>query len=141
MVKHFRAKKQKVDVTFVATLCGHSAAVTCVKASSEFSIIVSGSQDGSVIVFDSNRLRIVRSLEGHFGPIVALDVHCFTVRALALSVDIPFTLQGDIVVLDDTGDGSGNLHLWSINGKHKASVRCNPKYVYAAFSCVNIVSL
>lgn len=98
-------KKNKVEVSFVRTLNGHDGEVTCIKASSEFSVIVSGrsisfdlfcrscycslfqpcSTDRSCIIFDSNRVRFVRSLDGHLGPIVGLDIHPYTVRFRSLS--------------------------------------------------------
>jgi WD40 repeat protein len=69
-----------MDVSFVRTLNGHDGEVTCIKSSSELSVIVSGSRDGSCIIFDSNKVHFVRSLDGHLGPIVGLDIHPFTVR-------------------------------------------------------------
>ncbi len=75
-----------MDVSFLGTLNGHDGAVTCIKASSEFSVIVSGSVDRSCIVYDSNRVRFVRSLGGHNGPIVALDIHPYLVFFLFFDI-------------------------------------------------------
>jgi WD40 repeat protein len=41
---------------------GHSAPITCVCASKAWSVLVSGSEDGSAIMWDLNRATYVRSL-------------------------------------------------------------------------------
>jgi len=50
-------------------LRGHSATVTSLALSRSFSILVSGSDDTTAIVWDLNRLRYVRQLTGHVGPV------------------------------------------------------------------------
>jgi hypothetical protein len=46
----------------VGTLHGHEAPVTALRMSSEWSLIVSGDSEGTVIVWDLNRLAYVRTL-------------------------------------------------------------------------------
>lgn len=60
-------------------LYGHTAAVTCLAASPAYNVIVSGSRDCSVIVWDLSRLIFVRQLKGHSAPIAAVAINEITV--------------------------------------------------------------
>ncbi|AFR98636.2 hypothetical protein C343_06613 [Cryptococcus neoformans C23] len=53
------------DVTMQreATLRGHSRPVTCLAANTSWSILVSGAENGDVMVWDTNRLRYIRTLQ------------------------------------------------------------------------------
>eukprot|EP01121_Diplochlamys_sp_Union-15-3_P019956 TRINITY_DN7642_c0_g1_i1.p1 TRINITY_DN7642_c0_g1~~TRINITY_DN7642_c0_g1_i1.p1 ORF type:complete len:629 (+),score=81.03 TRINITY_DN7642_c0_g1_i1:50-1888(+) len=93
--------KNVITIELITLLDGHKSKVKCIKVSQEFNIIVSGSTDKSAIIWDCRRLRYVRSLEGHSGPVVALSIHPYL---------------GDIVTVDKNDNGS-NIYLWSINGK------------------------
>eukprot|EP01114_Cavostelium_apophysatum_P014246 TRINITY_DN3646_c0_g1_i2.p1 TRINITY_DN3646_c0_g1~~TRINITY_DN3646_c0_g1_i2.p1 ORF type:complete len:2996 (+),score=922.89 TRINITY_DN3646_c0_g1_i2:247-9234(+) len=88
-----------------SVLYGHSAAITCVCLSLEWSIIVSGSKDSTCIVWDLNRLSYVRSLFDHEG----------TVTCAAISPN-----TGNIVTVATTKKGS-TIRLWSVNGDLLAS--------------------
>jgi beige protein homolog 1 len=57
------------EIQLKECLRGHSGRVTTLAFSKSFSIIVSGSEDGRAIVWDLNRLKYVRQLQGHFGPV------------------------------------------------------------------------
>jgi len=87
---------------FVAAkrLCGHTALISCVAASRPHSIIVSGSEDHTCIIWDLNRLTYVRQLtfgqSSGKGSISCVAVHDVT---------------GNIV----TCCGSF-ISIWSING-------------------------
>lgn len=63
-------------------LYGHTAAVTCLAASPAYNVIVSGSRDCSVIVWDLSRLIFVRQLRGHSAPIAAVAINEITVSFL-----------------------------------------------------------
>ena len=57
------------DIQLKECLRGHSEKVTTLAFSKSFSVIVSGSDDGTAIVWDLNRLKYVRQLQGHVGPV------------------------------------------------------------------------
>lgn len=65
----------RCEMMVTAVLRGHRAQVTCLASSQHWQIAVSGSDDGTAIVWDANRGSIVRSLCGHGGPVqhVAVD--------------------------------------------------------------------
>jgi WD40 repeat protein len=50
------------EIKLLKRLCGHSKSITCVAVSSNFGIIVSGSEDGTDIIWDLNRLTYLRQL-------------------------------------------------------------------------------
>ncbi|XP_055949206.1 lysosomal-trafficking regulator-like isoform X3 [Argiope bruennichi] len=58
----------------VLQLNAHTDAVTSLYICKAFSIFVSTSKDGSVVIWDLNRLCYVRSLTGHEGPVELITV-------------------------------------------------------------------
>ena len=60
-------------------LVGHTEAVTCLCASSAYSVCVSGSRDRTCIMWDLSRLVFVRQLRGHFSPVAAVCINDLTV--------------------------------------------------------------
>jgi len=59
----FRANRLKSDnIALIAELNGHDGAVTSLKVSSDWSLVLSGSRDGTVIMWDSNHARYIRQL-------------------------------------------------------------------------------
>ncbi|BGP38319.1 Beige protein-like 1 [Rhodotorula kratochvilovae] len=86
-----------VDLTKLATLRGgHSTAILSLVASKAFSIVVSGDEAGGAMLWDLNRLRPVRVLEGHEEVVQAVSISAST---------------GDIA----TCSGS-TLRVWTVNG-------------------------
>ena len=57
------------EIQLKECLRGHSGRVTTLAFSKSFSVIVSGAEDGRAIVWDLNRLKYVRQLQGHVGPV------------------------------------------------------------------------
>uniref|UniRef100_A0AC35U5N7 DUF4704 domain-containing protein n=1 Tax=Rhabditophanes sp. KR3021 TaxID=114890 RepID=A0AC35U5N7_9BILA len=82
---------------FERHLLAHNDAVTTMIASKNFNLLVSGARDGSVILWDPERLIFIRQLDNHMAPITAIQINETT---------------GDIA----TAAGSV-MYLWSINGK------------------------
>ncbi|KAK4689020.1 hypothetical protein P7C73_g1097, partial [Tremellales sp. Uapishka_1] len=62
-VKGQGQRKGDVSLTREATLCGHSKRITCLAASTSWNFLVSGSEDGTAMVWDMNRIRYTRSLQ------------------------------------------------------------------------------
>lgn len=61
------------------SLHGHTDAVTCLAASPAYNIIVSGSRDGTAIVWDMSRCTFVRQLRGHVGVVAAVAINDLSV--------------------------------------------------------------
>lgn len=84
------------------SLHGHTDAVTCLAASPAYNVIVSGSRDGSAIVWDLSRFIFVRQLRDHVGLVAAVSIN---------------DLTGEIATCSATW-----LHIWSANGDALATV-------------------
>lgn len=98
-VWQYLARRRRLSVK--VCLYGHEEAVTCLAASPAYNLVVSGSRDGQVIVWDVERGSFIRQLvpDNTRGPHPPVS---------ALAID---DLTGDIA----TCRGSW-LYLWSING-------------------------
>ena len=91
------AFKGKPSLIKRAILSGHTAAITCLTASASYALLLSGSEDCSVIMWDLNHLEFIRQLTLHPSPIVAIAIN---------------SLTGDIV----TSSGQ-RLFYWTVNGE------------------------
>ncbi|XP_030377443.1 WD repeat and FYVE domain-containing protein 3 [Scaptodrosophila lebanonensis] len=96
----FDTNRKSVSVRH--SLHGHTDAVTCLAASAAYNVIVSGSRDGTAIVWDMSRFTFVRQLRGHVGVVAAVAIN---------------DLTGEIATCSATW-----LHVWSINGDPLAMV-------------------
>nr|XP_048277565.1 WD repeat- and FYVE domain-containing protein 4 isoform X3 [Myodes glareolus]XP_048277566.1 WD repeat- and FYVE domain-containing protein 4 isoform X3 [Myodes glareolus]XP_048277567.1 WD repeat- and FYVE domain-containing protein 4 isoform X3 [Myodes glareolus] len=83
-------------------LYGHTQAVTCLTASVTFSLLVSGSQDRTCILWDLD----------HFSRVACLPVHREGISAVAIS-----DVSGTIVSC-----AGAHLSLWDVNGQPLASI-------------------
>uniref|UniRef100_A0A1A9X279 WD repeat and FYVE domain-containing protein 3 n=1 Tax=Glossina brevipalpis TaxID=37001 RepID=A0A1A9X279_9MUSC len=90
------------NLTVRHSLHGHTDAVTCLTASAAYNVIVSGSRDGTAIVWDMARFTFVRQLRDHVGVVAAVAIN---------------ELTGDVATCSATW-----LHVWSINGDPLATV-------------------
>jgi hypothetical protein len=88
---------KKATLDLMACMRGHRDKVTCLAASRSYSIVVSGSDDCTAIIWDLNRHTYARSLVGHE----------FLIRHVHINQN-----TGDIV----TSDGY-TCKLWDINGE------------------------
>lgn len=79
-------------------LYGHSEAVTCLAASAAYNLVVSGSRDGQLIVWDVERGAFLRQLlpalpAPRAPPVAALAIDDLTVSLVALvNGTVPFIL-------------------------------------------------
>ncbi|GAB2247807.1 hypothetical protein Droror1_Dr00007689 [Drosera rotundifolia] len=104
-----------VSRTPLHILCGHDDTVTCLYASSELDIVISGSKDGSCVIHTLREGRYVRSLRHPSGsPLSKLVV----------------SRHARIVVYSDD---DLSLHLFSINGKWIGSSDSNGR-----LNCVEV---
>ncbi|RHZ17072.1 hypothetical protein DYB37_006916, partial [Aphanomyces astaci] len=83
-------------LTHKGKLTGHGDAVTCVAIDTAFNVILSGSKDGSAIVWDLRTRRYLRDLRGHDAPLRQVGVNA---------------ANGNLVTIT-----TSQLRLWSING-------------------------
>ena len=127
-----------------ASFCGCGGfQVTCLDISSEFSVIVSGSDRGTVLVWDVRSLTFIRHLpHEHDGPVLSISVNSTTGNILTLvgphlslfdingnllarqktfatsptcgvATDCPEWMEEGIVAV--TGHVSGDVCLWSLD--------------------------
>ncbi|KAG7334069.1 hypothetical protein KOW79_002476 [Hemibagrus wyckioides] len=83
-------------------LYGHTDTVTCVVVSESHSVIISGSQDQTCILWDLEELNYITQLPAHSSSVTALAIN---------------DLTGEIVSCSGT-----NLYLWTMKGQLLASV-------------------
>ncbi|XP_041350649.1 lysosomal-trafficking regulator-like isoform X2 [Gigantopelta aegis] len=109
-VAHNSAKASNLQVFGSLTaLIGHTGTVNVMVLSKPFSVIVTGSEDGTIIVWDLNRLSYVLSITSHPKA----------VKTLAVSDTL-----GDLVSVSPRALGSF-IQLHTINGKHVVSRKCD----------------
>ncbi|KAL9252927.1 BEACH domain-containing protein [Drosera capensis] len=104
-----------VSRTPLHILCGHDDSVTCLYASSELDIVISGSKDGSCVIHTLREGRYVRSLRHPSGS---------PLSKLVVSRHARIVMYAD----DDL-----SLHLFSINGKWIGSSDSNGR-----LNCVEV---
>ncbi|KAI7869795.1 WD40-repeat-containing domain protein, partial [Spinellus fusiger] len=94
----WKLKQDKTNnFTLLECLRGHTSVIITLTASRAYSILVSGSEDKTAIIWDLNRMKYVRSLMGHENSVQLVRVNNST---------------GDIITC------SGHiLRLWTINGE------------------------
>uniref|UniRef100_F6ZSL1 Uncharacterized protein n=4 Tax=Ciona intestinalis TaxID=7719 RepID=F6ZSL1_CIOIN len=103
----------------VALHC-HSSKITCLSVCGTYRIFVSGSQDGTAVIWDLDALSYVRSLTGHASDVTALTIS---------------RTSGDICTVCDSGNDNGShIRLWTINGSLVAAQDCKLRVRCVAFS-------
>ncbi|GFT10478.1 lysosomal-trafficking regulator [Nephila pilipes] len=91
----------------VLQLNAHTDLVTSIYICKSFSVFVSSSEDGSVVIWDLNRLCYVRSLTGHKGPVQLVTVS---------------DTLGDVASSSNIGEES-YLRVHTINGEIVGKVK------------------
>ncbi|CEF59316.1 Blue cheese [Strongyloides ratti] len=87
---------------YLKHLLAHTDAVTVMVVSKSFNLLISGSRDGSVILWNPETLNFVRQLDNHGQSITAIQIN---------------EISGDI------GTASGSMmYIWSINGTLLSSI-------------------
>lgn len=86
-------------VSHVCTLVGHTASVTCIDISTEFSIVVSGGADGVVCVWDYRLKRMLRLLGDHKGPLISVSMNAMSgfIATLTAQQLRLYTINGELV--------------------------------------------
>lgn len=98
-------------------LCGHDDIVTCLYASAELDLVISGSKDGTCVIHTLREGRYVRSLRHPSrSPLSKLAV----------------SRHGQVVLY---ADDDLSLHLYSVNGRHISTAESNGR-----LSCLELSS-
>ena len=87
-----RSREQPVTLQLTHLMRGHTAKVTCITASRSWSLIVSGSKDGSAALWDLNRGSYTRSIWHGTEP--SSEVHLVAVNESTVGVCLSFFVQG-----------------------------------------------
>ncbi|KAJ0790760.1 putative transcription factor WD40-like family [Helianthus annuus] len=98
-------------------LCGHDDVITCLYASVELDLVISGSKDGTCVFHTLRKGRYIRSLQHPSG--------CQLSKLVA-------SRHGRIVLY---AEDDLSLHLYSINGKHLNSCESNGR-----LNCIELSS-
>ncbi|XP_059585234.1 neurobeachin-like protein 2 isoform X1 [Alligator mississippiensis] len=100
----------------VQVLYGHDNEVTCVTISTELDMAVSGSKDGTIIIHTIRRGLFMRSIKPPCESTLPATISNLTV-GLEGQIVIQTTVEGRSSLKDKFA-----LHLYSVNGKHLASI-------------------
>lgn len=79
VVRNDRSREQPVTIQLTHLMRGHTARVTCIAASRAWSLVVSGSQDGSAALWDLNRGVYTRSIRHGTGT--SAEIHLTAICA------------------------------------------------------------
>ncbi|XP_063290741.1 WD repeat- and FYVE domain-containing protein 4 [Pelobates fuscus] len=100
-------------------LTGHGSAVLCVCASVQYGVLISGSADGSCVIWDLDKLKSVRWLPKHPGEVTR------------------------ITISDSTGYiasyCASTLYLWSVNGDPLSSVNVGSDILSICFAGLSMI--
>lgn len=77
---------------------GHSSSVTCLAFDANEELLASGSEGGSLAVFDLSRGRLTRRLQGHMAGVACVSYHPF----------------GELIV---SGSSDTNVKVWDVRQK------------------------
>ncbi|CAB4400230.1 unnamed protein product [Rhizophagus irregularis] len=89
---------------FMECLRGHSAKINCITNSRSYSIIVSGSDDQTCIIWDLNRMKYVRQLQNHEAGVQFVAVNDTTGDIVTCSGPVIkiWTINGDLLLTKNT---------------------------------------
>ncbi|CAI2171444.1 16368_t:CDS:10 [Funneliformis geosporum] len=92
------------EFRFIECLRGHSAKINCVTTSRSYSIIVSGSDDQTCIIWDLNRKKYVRQLQNHEAGVQFVAVNDATgdIATCSGSFIRIWTVNGDLLLTKNT---------------------------------------
>jgi WD40 repeat protein len=94
-----RGSNNQRRVVHVCTLAGHSAAVSCLDMSTEFSMVVSGGADSIVCVWDFRSKRMIRLLGDHKGPLLSVSINSVSgyIATLTQQQMRLYTINGELI--------------------------------------------
>ncbi|CAG8445955.1 14997_t:CDS:10 [Cetraspora pellucida] len=100
----FKWQPKSPECGFMECLRGHSAKINCVTNSRSYSVIISGSDDKTCIIWDLNRMKYVRQLQGHETGVqfVAINDTTGDIATCSGSIIRLWSINGDLLVTKNT---------------------------------------
>ncbi|CAG8446303.1 7064_t:CDS:10 [Dentiscutata erythropus] len=100
----FKWQTKSPECGFMECLRGHSAKINCVTNSRSYSIIISGSDDKTCIIWDLNRMKYVRQLQGHETGVqfVAINDTTGDIATCSGSIIRLWSINGDLLITKNT---------------------------------------
>ncbi|XP_053305887.1 WD repeat- and FYVE domain-containing protein 4 [Spea bombifrons] len=100
-------KDQEPRLKIKKVLTGHSSAVLCVSASMQYGVLISGSSDGSCIIWDLDKLKCFRRLPTHQGKVTCVNISDSTgyIATYSISALYLWSVNGDPVSCTNIGSG------------------------------------
>jgi len=169
VVRKLKKSKSNRSFVFLQSLSGHFSPITHVAVSRSYSVIVSASQDNTILVWDLNRLCLVKSLSlppseepisllvignvtGHILAVIGSSIFVWTVNGILLAsrdIRAPITavtmshsnewLSCDYI----TGHTDGTIRVWNIQreaGQQELVQKTIVKAHNCAVTCIHIGS-
>ena len=114
----------------LASLVGHSAAVSCLCSSLDHHVLVSGGYDGQAIIWDLNALVLQRRLPRHPGPVtcVAINHNTGDIVTCSLSWIFVWNPNGDLCAVRKTA-GSKQQDITSVSFAAGPDVQIHPAVI------------
>ncbi|CAG8480599.1 18870_t:CDS:10, partial [Gigaspora margarita] len=107
----FKWQTKSPECGFMECLRGHSAKINCVTNSRSYSIIISGSDDKTCIIWDLNRMKYVRQLQGHESGVqfVAINDTTGDIATCSGSIIRLWSINGDLLITKNTSQIPGPI--------------------------------
>lgn len=100
-------------------LCAHDGSITCVQICENYAIIISGSEDGTCVVWDLNKATYLLTLKDvDDSPIVGIDVNQYNgdiVMCTSRSISL-WTINGELIARNEAGSPVTSIKLLYENG-------------------------
>uniref|UniRef100_A0A0N4Z392 Beige/BEACH domain containing protein n=1 Tax=Parastrongyloides trichosuri TaxID=131310 RepID=A0A0N4Z392_PARTI len=96
---------------YLKHLLAHTDTVTTMIVSKSYNLLISGSRDGSVIIWDPESLGFIRQLINHGQPITAIQINETTgdIATASGSMMYVWSINGVLLSSIDTSDSKGSL--------------------------------
>ena len=109
---HLRAVGDAKKLEHLWTFCGHTDTVNCVDYCSEYSLIVSGSVDGTCLMWDSRQGKRIRNLGDSTRPVLSVSINRIggSISVLTSTHLFIYHVNGDIIGSSDLTDFNSNTN-------------------------------
>ncbi|XP_031761062.1 WD repeat- and FYVE domain-containing protein 4 isoform X3 [Xenopus tropicalis] len=112
-------KERESELQLKKVLTGHGSAVLCVCASVKYGVLISGSADGSCILWDLDNLKCVRKLPIHPREVTLVAVNDRTGAFVSCC--------------------HSDLYMWSVNGKPLTYIRVGSNILSCCFGGLSVI--
>eukprot|EP01135_Chromosphaera_perkinsii_P002450 Nk52_evm56s223 gene=Nk52_evmTU56s223 len=132
-MQHLLLQNWKQNKYEVHNLGGHSLGVYCLQFSNEYNMLITGSKDRAVRVWDLKRMKCRRILNGHLGSVLCLQFldHVLITGSSDASIRVWNSISGTCFhVLKEHGDSVLNLQF---DAKDGTIVSCSKDHSIKVF--------